>query len=74
MESLLRFEGDPQFLQRSAMEAAAHLATADVRIDSAQLTIDGYEIKEFIGAGGMGEVYAARDVRLQRGVALKIIR
>jgi eukaryotic-like serine/threonine-protein kinase len=32
-----------------------------------------YEIKSQIGAGGMGEVYRARDTRLSRDVALKIL-
>jgi eukaryotic-like serine/threonine-protein kinase len=32
-----------------------------------------YEIMSAIGAGGMGEVYRARDTRLNRDVALKVI-
>ena len=32
-----------------------------------------YEIQSAIGAGGMGEVYHARDTRLHRDVALKIL-
>lgn len=32
-----------------------------------------YEIASVIGAGGMGEVYRARDTRLDRDVAIKIL-
>src|SRR5438270_2424528 len=32
-----------------------------------------YEITSSIGAGGMGEVYRARDTRLDRTVAIKVL-
>jgi Tol biopolymer transport system component len=35
--------------------------------------VGSYEIIDWIGAGGMGEVYRARDPRLQRDVAIKVL-
>ena len=56
------------------LNAAAELAPGDTVMALQPSTRLGpYEIIAAIGAGGMGEVYRARDSRLKREVAIKVL-
>ena len=76
VESLLRYEdaGD-QFLERPAVEEVARLVTnrPESIVDLQGRRLGVYQIEARIGAGGMGEVYRARDTKLGRDVAIKVL-
>jgi len=40
---------------------------------AAGIRLGAYEIVEPIGKGGMGEVYRARDTKLDRDIAIKVL-
>lgn len=40
---------------------------------AAHTRVGPYEILDLLGTGGMGEVYRARDIRLKRDVAIKVL-
>ncbi|MCA1626390.1 MAG: protein kinase [Acidobacteria bacterium] len=75
LESLIAaHEQSGEFLDAPAYAVAATLLVGDLLTGLAVgQSLGHYEIVGWLGAGGMGEVYLAKDKKLDRQVAIKIL-
>ena len=71
VESLLDHDGGAAFLSTPATVQAGHVMPNDSLFIGQ--TVGPYVISARLGAGGMGEVYRARDQKLGRDVAIKVL-
>ena len=72
VESLLAQEHTPLVVDHGMLTVAAAVLEGISRLEPGT-TLGPYRVEALIGAGGMGDVYRARDTKLNRDVALKVL-
>ncbi len=72
LEADRQLTGD-SFLERGAVQDAARLVNDTSQLPAPGTVIRNYRLGAQIGAGGMGVVYEALDLRLDRRVAVKVL-
>ena len=71
-DDTLRAEVESLLANASAADKSV-LRIGNLGVDLVGRQIGVYRVDAFLGAGGMGEVYRARDTKLQRDVAIKVL-
>jgi eukaryotic-like serine/threonine-protein kinase len=80
---LVSYEEAGEFIEQAPLAGAISLLVEESAASAAHKTADNgslvgrkvshYEIQSLLGVGGMGEVYLARDTKLDRRIAVKIL-
>jgi len=70
VQSLLAYEQDAaSFMESPAVDVTAHRVTSGHATPLVGRTLSHYQVQSLLGRGGMGEIYLARDPRLESGGA-----
>ncbi len=70
---IVSHERQGDFLDAPAYEIAAELLVDEETEQLQGKLVGHYRVLEFLGRGGMGEIYLAEDTKLDRKVALKLL-
>ena len=73
VESLIEHDREGDFLEEPAVAEAARVISAGAPSPADGESIGHYRDLRRLGAGGMGEVFLARDERLNRPAAIKLL-
>ncbi len=73
VEDLLTAESPAEFLQPLGFATLAEIVDETRLVFGPGDTLDKFVIERLIGSGGMSQVYLAKDSRLERHVAIKIL-